>query len=77
MKQVVTEEPKEPAYPAEDLYGIVGANLKRSFDVREVRKKPFMYMTSKLNIFLCESILTNEFMAETSPGLTSHSTHIV
>jgi len=34
--QVVTEEPKEPAYPAEDLYGIVGANLKRSFDVREV-----------------------------------------
>ena len=51
MKQVVTEEPKEPAYPAEDLYGIVGANLKRSFDVREVRKKPFMYMTSKLNFF--------------------------
>ena len=42
MKQVVTEEPKEPAYPAEDLYGIVGANLKRSFDVREVRKKTFI-----------------------------------
>ena len=30
------EEPVDPAYPAEDLYGIVGANLKRSFDVREV-----------------------------------------
>ncbi|XP_066926039.1 methylcrotonoyl-CoA carboxylase beta chain, mitochondrial-like [Clytia hemisphaerica] len=34
--QVVTQDPNEPAYPIEDLYGIVGANLKRSFDVREV-----------------------------------------
>lgn len=34
--EVTTEEPEEPLYPAEDLYGIVGANLKRSFDVREV-----------------------------------------
>lgn len=34
--QVTTEEPEEPLYPAEDLYGVVGANLKRSFDVREV-----------------------------------------
>ncbi|CAD6194070.1 unnamed protein product [Caenorhabditis auriculariae] len=26
----------EPLYPAEELYGIVGANLKKTFDVREV-----------------------------------------
>ena len=52
---MVTEERKEPAYPDKGLYGIVGANLKKSFDVREVRKKKtFIYMTSKL--FLCESL---------------------
>ncbi|XP_060047219.1 methylcrotonoyl-CoA carboxylase beta chain, mitochondrial isoform X4 [Erinaceus europaeus] len=33
----VTIEPsEEPLYPADELYGIVGANLKRNFDVREV-----------------------------------------
>ncbi len=26
----------EPLYPAEELYGIVGDNLKRVYDVREV-----------------------------------------
>ncbi|KAH0506424.1 Methylcrotonoyl-CoA carboxylase beta chain, mitochondrial [Microtus ochrogaster] len=32
----VTIEPsEEPLFPADELYGIVGANLKRSFDVRE------------------------------------------
>uniref|UniRef100_A0A9L0RP08 Methylcrotonoyl-CoA carboxylase beta chain, mitochondrial n=1 Tax=Equus caballus TaxID=9796 RepID=A0A9L0RP08_HORSE len=32
----VTVEPSEdPLFPADELYGIVGANLKRSFDVRE------------------------------------------
>ncbi|XP_010635626.1 methylcrotonoyl-CoA carboxylase beta chain, mitochondrial isoform X2 [Fukomys damarensis] len=32
----VTVEPsEEPLFPADELYGIVGANLKRSFDVRE------------------------------------------
>ena len=41
MRQVVTEERKEPAYPDKGLYGIVGANLKKSFDVREVRKTIF------------------------------------
>jgi 3-methylcrotonyl-CoA carboxylase beta subunit len=25
-----------PAYPADDLYGIVGEDLKKTFDVREV-----------------------------------------
>uniref|UniRef100_A0AAZ3S2Q0 Methylcrotonoyl-CoA carboxylase beta chain, mitochondrial n=1 Tax=Oncorhynchus tshawytscha TaxID=74940 RepID=A0AAZ3S2Q0_ONCTS len=33
--QVTTEPPEAPLYPAEELYGIVGANLKRNFDVRE------------------------------------------
>ncbi|KAF4526142.1 hypothetical protein B566_EDAN012453 [Ephemera danica] len=33
----VTIEPtEEPLFPAEDLYGIVGGNLKKTFDVREV-----------------------------------------
>ena len=27
---------EEPLYPAEEIYGIVGANLKKTFDVREV-----------------------------------------
>ncbi|KAL6043868.1 hypothetical protein STEG23_011824, partial [Scotinomys teguina] len=36
-KMDVTVEPtEEPLFPADELYGIVGANLKRSFDVREV-----------------------------------------
>ncbi|XP_017383090.1 methylcrotonoyl-CoA carboxylase beta chain, mitochondrial [Cebus imitator] len=33
----VTIEPsEEPLFPADELYGIVGTNLKRTFDVREV-----------------------------------------
>ena len=28
----------EPLYPAEELYGIVGDNLKRVYDVREVKE---------------------------------------
>lgn len=34
--QVTVEPPEDPLYPAEDLYGIVGDNLKKSFDVKEV-----------------------------------------
>ena len=30
------EKPEDPIYPADDLYGIVGDNLKKTFDVREV-----------------------------------------
>jgi 3-methylcrotonyl-CoA carboxylase beta subunit len=32
----------EPLYPAEELYGIVGDNLKRVYDVREVNKLKLM-----------------------------------
>lgn len=34
--QVTTEPAEAPLYPADELYGIVGDNLKRNFDVREV-----------------------------------------
>lgn len=30
------DEPELPLYPAEELYGIVGDNLKKNYDVREV-----------------------------------------
>ncbi|RXG70137.1 Methylcrotonoyl-CoA carboxylase beta chain, mitochondrial [Armadillidium vulgare] len=33
---VTISDVKEPLYPAKDLYGIVGDNLKKSYDVREV-----------------------------------------
>lgn len=36
--QVVMKPSVEPLYPAEELYGIVGDNLKRVYDVREVRE---------------------------------------
>ena len=36
--KVPRELPKEPLHPADDLYGIVGDNLKKPFDVKEVRK---------------------------------------
>lgn len=36
IPQVEISEPQEPLYAADDLYGIVGENLKRTFDVREV-----------------------------------------
>lgn len=30
------ERPEDPLFPADEIYGIVGDNLKRNFDVREV-----------------------------------------
>lgn len=33
---VLISESEEPAYPVEDLYGIVGSNLKKPYDAREV-----------------------------------------
>uniref|UniRef100_A0A8D3DVP1 methylcrotonoyl-CoA carboxylase n=1 Tax=Scophthalmus maximus TaxID=52904 RepID=A0A8D3DVP1_SCOMX len=33
--EVTTEPTEAPLYPADELYGIVGDNLKRNFDVRE------------------------------------------
>uniref|UniRef100_A0AAQ6IM06 methylcrotonoyl-CoA carboxylase n=1 Tax=Anabas testudineus TaxID=64144 RepID=A0AAQ6IM06_ANATE len=34
--EVTTEPTEAPLYPADELYGIVGDNLKRTFDVKEV-----------------------------------------
>ncbi|ESO83175.1 hypothetical protein LOTGIDRAFT_197533 [Lottia gigantea] len=33
---VTIKSPQEPLFPSHELYGIVGANLKKTFDVREV-----------------------------------------
>lgn len=33
---VALQEPEDPVYSADDLYGIVGEDLKKTFDVREV-----------------------------------------
>jgi len=33
---LATREPREPLYPAEELYGIVPADTRRPFDIREV-----------------------------------------
>lgn len=35
-KEAISEEVEEPLYDPEELYGIVGTNLQRPFDVREV-----------------------------------------
>ncbi|XP_031550889.1 methylcrotonoyl-CoA carboxylase beta chain, mitochondrial-like [Actinia tenebrosa] len=34
--QVTIEPPEDPLYDADDIYGIVGTDLKRSYDIREV-----------------------------------------
>ncbi|PVD32487.1 hypothetical protein C0Q70_07926 [Pomacea canaliculata] len=34
---VRVETPEEPLYPADEIYGIVGDNLKKAFDVREFK----------------------------------------
>lgn len=37
MPLVVQKEiPQPPLYPSDELYGIVGANLKKSYDIRQV-----------------------------------------
>lgn len=35
-KTNISGEPEPPLYPHEELYGIVGENLKKNYDVREV-----------------------------------------
>ena len=40
--KVVMKPTVEPLYPAEELYGIVGDNLKRVYDVREVCRFKFV-----------------------------------
>ncbi|CAD5118660.1 DgyrCDS7347 [Dimorphilus gyrociliatus] len=33
---ITIEKPEDPLYPAEELYGIVGSNLKKTYDIRQV-----------------------------------------
>ena len=35
--QTTIEETDEPLYPVDDIYGIVGDNLKKSYDIRQVQ----------------------------------------
>lgn len=40
---MTVETPEEPLFPPDEIYGIVGDQLKRNFDVREVKsQKAFM-----------------------------------
>ena len=34
---MTVDPPEDPLYPADDIYGIVGDNLKKSYDIRQVR----------------------------------------
>jgi len=34
--QFTITTPEDPAYPADEIYGIVGDNLKKNYDVKEV-----------------------------------------
>jgi 3-methylcrotonyl-CoA carboxylase beta subunit len=36
VPEMTAVSPEPPVHPLDDLYGIVGGNLKRSFDIREV-----------------------------------------
>jgi 3-methylcrotonyl-CoA carboxylase beta subunit len=43
--QTTASLPDPPVHPLDDLYGIVGGNLKRSFDIREVILLLFVGLT--------------------------------
>lgn len=34
--ETTSRSPDPPVHPLDDLYGIVGGNIKKSFDIREV-----------------------------------------
>lgn len=44
------DEPEPPLYPDEELYGIVGDNLKKNYDVREVFF--YLFIGFFLNIYI-------------------------
>ena len=43
--QVSIQEPQEPLFAADELYGIVGTNLKKNYDVREVSCFPLTHLS--------------------------------
>lgn len=34
--KIVTQPPREPLYPAEEIYGIVPSDFNQAYDIREV-----------------------------------------
>jgi 3-methylcrotonyl-CoA carboxylase beta subunit len=36
VPEMTVVSPEPPIHPLDDIYGIVGGNIKRSFDIREV-----------------------------------------
>ena len=60
----------EPLYPADELYGIVGDNLKRVYDVREVCKFQVHYF--HLSEFLLARSLLELLMVANSMNLRNY-----
>ena len=48
--QVKITSPEDPLYPADELYGIVGGNLKKTYDAREVGLINITDCTSERNV---------------------------
>lgn len=58
--QVTVEPPLAPLFPADELYGIVGDNLKRSFDIKEVSF--FLFFLSFLSTMHSGYVLLRELL---------------
>lgn len=41
LQQVTVTAVEDPLYPTDEIYGIVGENLKKTYDVREVCSPPY------------------------------------
>lgn len=50
--QVSIEPSEDPLFPADELYGIVGVNLKRNFDIREVCGVELWAVNHAVNLFI-------------------------
>ena len=44
--------PEDPLYPADDIYGIVGDNVKKNYDIREVTINQIAFQFFLMLIFL-------------------------
>lgn len=57
VPQTTASFPDPPIHPLDDLYGIVGGNLKRSFDIREVILLLFVGLTSVTLLVLFKKLM--------------------
>ena len=58
-------EPEEPLYPADDIYGIVGDNVKKTYDIREVSFiwiLPWLFWGSYMILFFPANCRDHEFL---------------